>query len=117
VYESGALDSEENIDRNDPDLTIFGAQMYDAQGAPTPFAWRAASIDESGLLPYLSSRTGRYPVAVPAGAVSPLTVDLALRFRSLSPQGIRDVGLEEILPLEIFHMWTERLSVEVVGGF
>ena len=81
--------------------------MYDANGAPTGRAWEAASIDETGLLAYMESRTASYTVNVPTGTTGLLTVELALRFRSLAPAGVRDLGLERILPIEIFDMWRE----------
>jgi hypothetical protein len=116
VYESGQLTPDGDLldPAEDPDRAMFSATMYDASGAPTPFAWEAASIDESGLLRYLESRRASYRVAAaPDAASGPLTVDLALRFRSLSPAVVRQLGLEAILPIAIFDMWTTSLTVGV----
>jgi hypothetical protein len=115
VYRSGWLEANDDLvtAATDPDLTTFSAQMYDASGAPTGFAWEAASIDETGLLAYLESRTASYTVDVPPGTTGPLTVELALRFRSLAPAGVRSLGLDRILPIEIFDMWREAHQVSV----
>ncbi len=97
----------------DPDLVRFHSQLFDANGAPTPFAWEAVSIDESGLLPFLAVRAAGYSVPVGADVPGPLTVDMALRFRSLPPALVRRLGLERILPIEIFDMWRETRLVAV----
>jgi hypothetical protein len=116
VYRSGWLQPNDDLvtAAEDPDLVAFSAQMFDAAGLPTPFAWEAASIDESGLLPYLATRTASFTVAVPAGAVGPLTANMALRFRSLPPNFVRRLGLESILPIEIFDMWRETVMIAVI---
>jgi hypothetical protein len=115
VYRSGWLQANDDLvtAAQDPDLNTFSAQMYDADGQPTGFAWEAASIDESGLLQYLDSRTASYVIAVPPGTAGPLTVDVALRFRSLAPAGPRSLGLDRILPIEVFDMWRETHQVGV----
>lgn len=115
VYESGRLAANGDLPSasEDPDLTGFFARMYDAGGAPTPFAWLADTIDESGMLRYLESRRADYRVAVPDATPGPLTVELALRFRSLPPAVVRTLDLEEILPIEVFDMWTTSVLVDV----
>jgi hypothetical protein len=112
VYESGQLASNDDL-IHDADITTFSAQMYDAAGAPTGFAWLAASIDEAGLLKYLESRTATYEFSAPDQS-GQLTMELALRFRSLAPGGLRDLGLDRILPIEVFDMWTETVQVTVL---
>ncbi len=115
LYHSGALQDGGDLPTvaQDPDLELFTAQMYDADGAPTGFAWRAESIDESGLLPYLASRTGGWTVNVPGGTPEPLEVSLALRFRPIPPATMRELDLERLLPVEIFDMWTETTTVSI----
>jgi Cytochrome c554 and c-prime len=115
IYESGALTANGDLPSasEDPDLQGFFAVMYDATGAPTPFAWLAASIDETGLLRYLESRRVDYHVPVPAATPGPLTVQATLRFRSLPPAVVRELGLDDILPIEIFDMWTTSVPVGV----
>ena len=116
VYRSGWLQADDDLvtTAEDPDLVTFSAHMFDAAGLPTPFAWLAASIDESGLLPYLATRTASFTVPVPADATGPLTAELALRFRSLPPGIVRELGLESILPIEVFDMWRETRQIAVI---
>jgi hypothetical protein len=104
IYRSGALDAEDDLIR-DPDLAFFGARLLDANGEQTFFTWRATGIDESKLLQFGESREASYSVVVPPGTPGPLSVEAALRFRPLPPALVRDLGLERLLPIEIFTMW------------
>ncbi len=117
VYRSGWLkpDGDLVIPAEDPALTRFTAQMADADGAPTMFTWRAASIDDSELLEFLESRTGTYAIPIPPGTVGPLAVDVALRFRPIKPAIIRALDLDRLLPIEIFDMWKQSFPVDVSG--
>ena len=113
VYASGQLDPDDDDLVHDADLMHFWAQMKDADGNDTGFAWQAHAIDESGMLEYLASRSKTYTADLAPGTPGPLALEMALRFRPLRPSVLRDLGLEEYLPLEIFDMWTESVTVNV----
>jgi hypothetical protein len=118
IYRSGYLEANGDLvaASADPDLEFFGSTMRDASGNPTFFSWRAASIDESLLLPFGFTRTATYTVDVPIGAVGPLTVEMALNFRPMDPRVIRAVELDELLPIEIFEMWSDERTVAVTSA-
>lgn len=98
---------------SDPDLATFGAVMRDANGDRTFFTFRAASIDDSGLLEDGATRVVSYSIPLPPAAPGPLTVDATLRFRPVSPSMVRSLDLERLLPIEIFDMWTGQKTVVV----
>jgi hypothetical protein len=52
---------------------------------------------------------------VPIGAVGPLTVEMALNFRPMDPRVIRAIELDELLPIEIFEMWSDERTVAVTS--
>jgi hypothetical protein len=104
IYRSGSLDPTTGDLLQDPDLEFFGAIAYDANGAPTSMNFRAASIDESKLLPFRASRTANYSIMIPEGALFPLKLEVVLRFRPVRPSMIRELDLERLLPIEIFEM-------------
>ena len=49
---------------------------------------------------------------VPSGA-GPLQVEVTLRFRPIPPGLVRDLGLDHLLPIEIFDMWSGSFQVDV----
>lgn len=108
VYRSGWLEGpDDDLTKTDPDLVSFGSRLLDAGGAQTFFLWRAVDIDESKLLRRAETRPADYTFPVPVGTPGPLTVDVALRFRTFPPEVLRILDLERLLPeLVIFDMWT-----------
>jgi len=116
LYRSGWLEANGDLvdPADDADLVRFGSVMMDANGAPTLFTWRAATIDESELLRYGATRQASYAIEVPPGTPGPLTVSARLRFRPMKPAILRAASLPGLLPIEIFDMWTTAASVEVV---
>ncbi|MDP6460924.1 MAG: hypothetical protein QGH59_04020, partial [Gemmatimonadota bacterium] len=117
VYRSGYLLANGDLVTvaEDPDLTLFHSKLYDADGERTLLSFVATSIDDSLLLPYMSTRTAHYPVTVPAAASGPLTVEIMLRFRPIAPPILRAIDLPELLPIEIFDMWSASYTVAVTG--
>ena len=115
IYRSGWLEANADLvdPADDPDLAFFGSTMYDALGQPTFFTWRAASVDESLLLRFGDARTASYEVALAPGVTGPVTVELALNFRPVNPEMIRELELEELFPIEIFEMWSETREIPV----
>ncbi|MBZ0268156.1 hypothetical protein K8I85_08365, partial [bacterium] len=108
VYRSGWLEGADSTlvgEDVDPDLVSFGGRLLDAQGDRTFFLWRAEAIDESRLLPAGETRAAEYAFVVPLDAVSPLRVDVALRFRAFQPEQLIELGLTDLLPVRIFDMW------------
>lgn len=116
VYRSGWLtgpDQDLVTAAVDPDLALYQSRMFDSGGERTFFTWRAAAIDESGLIAVGETRTAGYTVDVPPGTPGPLAVDVALRFRPVAPEIARLVGESRLLPFEIFDMWTTSFAVAV----
>jgi hypothetical protein len=102
LYRSGGLAA--NGDLLPQDLEFFGSRLLDANNDPTFFTWRAVGIDESKLLQFGQSRVATYALEVPVDAVSPLSVDVKLRFRALPPELLRILDLEHLGAIEIFEM-------------
>jgi hypothetical protein len=97
----------------DPDLESFGSIMRDAVGARTFFTWQAATIDESQLLAVGQTRVADYTVPVPVGTTGPLHVSARLLFRPMAPGILRLAGLDHLLPIEVFEMWSGVWQVSV----
>ncbi len=114
VYRSGWLEADDSLTESDPDLVKFGSKLYDSDGQPTVFLWRAASIDESGLLQYGDTRVAEYTFDVPPGTPGPLAVNATLWFRSFPPAKLAELDLERLLPLVRFEMASELASVDVL---
>ena len=112
ILVSGRLDANGDLP-SDADLVKFGAVMRDAAGAPTFFTWRAVSIDETGLLQPGETRHASWTVPIPGGTAGPLTVEARLRFRPVSPAMVRMLGLDRLLPIEIFDMWSGSTTVSL----
>ena len=100
LHPNGDLVSE----AEDPSLAFFGAIAHDAQGNPTSMNFRAVSVDESRMIPFQGSSKKSYSALIPKGASSPLHLEVVLRFRPVRPSMIRELGLERLLPIEIFEM-------------
>jgi hypothetical protein len=114
VYRSGWLAGADSLlTTTDADLVSFGSHLLDAQGQPTFFLWRAVGIDEGRLLRHGATRPADYTFDVPPGTPGPLTVDVALRFRSFAPQQLTELGLERLLPIRIFTMWEPAVPYSV----
>ena len=106
LLHSGSLHPNGDLvtETEDPDLAFFGAIAHDPQGAPTSMNFRAATVDESRMIPYLASKTNSYSAQIPLGATAPIRVEVAVRFRPVRPSMIRELGLDRLLPIEIFEM-------------
>ena len=115
VYRSGWL-AEDGTLSDDPALTSFGARLIDFSGQATWFTWRAASLDKSRCLVFGETRVATYSVTLPAGVVGPLGVRVAVRYRPLPPGLLRALGLEALLPVEVFDLWSDKWTVDVEGG-
>jgi hypothetical protein len=115
VYRSGWLEANGDLvdPADDPDLVRFGSVLTDANGDPTQLTWRAVAIDESDLLRYGQTRQAVYSIGIPAGTAGPLAVNVRLRFRPMKPELVRAASLPELLPIEIFDMWSASASVTV----
>ncbi|MEE9381845.1 MAG: hypothetical protein V3V08_00325 [Nannocystaceae bacterium] len=98
----------------DPDLTLYSATLYDAAGDRTFFTWRAVDIDESHLHQAGEASEPQYKIHVPLSAVGPLTLDTRLRLRAMPPALLRELGLDDILPLAIHTIWEQSDTIAVV---
>jgi len=88
----------------DPQLGFFGAIAYDAQGNPTSMNFRAVSLDESRMIPFQGSVTKHYSGLISMSTTFPLHLEVVLRFRPVRPSMIRELGLDRLLPIEVFEM-------------
>lgn len=115
VYHSGYLkpDGELVSPAEDPELAFFGAIAFDKNGVPTPFNFRAASVDESRMIPFSATRTHDYAIATSGFAPGSYTLDVALRFRAVRPSMVRTLGLERLLPIDVYTMaeWSGTIVV------
>jgi hypothetical protein len=116
LFHSGSLHPNGDLvtESEDPSLAFMGAIAYDAKGNPTSMNFRAVSVDESRMIRSQESKTFSYSALIPPGATSPLHLEVVLRFRPVRPSMIRELGLERLLPIEIFEM--ERFEADVPLG-
>ncbi|TPV96757.1 MAG: hypothetical protein B7733_03155 [Myxococcales bacterium FL481] len=110
LYASGQLDESGDLVR-DEDLLRIGATLYDANGDETPFSWRAVRIDDSGLLGVKAARDQAYRIPVPDDVAFPLTLIATLHLRPISPGVVRELGLERLLPIEVFDIWQHEREI------
>jgi len=120
LYSSGQLDANGDLmdghsvfAARDPDLFNAQATMRRADGAATGFTWDAVGLDNPSI-PAGETRLLAYGFDVPHGTLGPVTVDVALRFRSFPPYVFRALGLDSLLPIPIIDMEeaTRQVSVE-----
>jgi len=111
VYSSGQLDENDDLIEDDD---LFNAQstMKRADGSPTPATWEAADIDNPSLSPG-ETRDMEYSMYVQSRYSGALSVKVALRFRSFSPSSLRELGLNELLPIPLIDMATASATVQV----
>ena len=64
------------------------------------------------MIPFQGSSTKSYSAFIPKGATSPIHLEVALHFRPARPSMIRELGLERLLPIEIFEM--ERFEADYI---
>jgi hypothetical protein len=87
--------------------------MRRADGAATGFTWDAVGLDDPTIRPG-ETRVVTYEFDVPPGTQGPITVDVALRFRSFPPYVFRALGLDSLLPIPIIDMeeTVRQISIE-----
>jgi hypothetical protein len=104
LYQSGQLDANGDLRDHhstlnpnaDPDLTIFRQTMRDGNGKEVLFFWQAQTV-ENNLIPPLAERTANYDIKLPANISGEVTLDVTLRFRTLQPYFLRELGLGELV--------------------
>jgi len=115
VYRSGYL--EENGDLvaadDDPDRASFTSVVFDGEGQPDPLPWDIVTIDETPMLQFGETRRVPYTIPVGSDLEGPILLTITVRFRPLVPRLLRDIDLEELLPIEIFDLWTKTYYVEL----
>lgn len=124
VYSSGLLDGNSDLmSRNsefvkngtlpeDTLLTLFNGVAY-KDGKETPFFWEATSVDNR-TIPSYKSYTASYTAPGPFEETT-LELSVRLRFRSLPPYLLREIGQNELIDdLVIFDMETTTLLIEII---
>lgn len=121
LYATGDLDANGDLrgyfgeldQYGDDDLVTFGSGFIDAGGNPTLFPWRAVEHISSTLSPGYA-KTVTYFVPTDAAIEGPVTIDVRLRFRRLSPFMLRALGLADFVErLEIIDIDQTTLTVEL----
>jgi hypothetical protein len=112
LYASGQLDGNDDIIEDDD---LFNAQstMLRADGMPTRATWEAAAIENPGITPG-ETRDVQYGFVVPVEASGELSIDVTLRFRSFSPSSLRDLGLDQLLPIPVVNMAEVNQTVQAL---
>jgi len=103
-YQSGQLDANGDLldqhsllaPNTDLDLTIFRQIMRDENGKEVLFFWQARSV-ENHLLAPLAEKTAQYKIKVPPNLTGEITLEVALRFRTLQPYFLRELGLGNLV--------------------
>jgi hypothetical protein len=114
IYSSGLLEDNDDLmdlDR-DPDLYNAQATMLRADGTPTGATWEATDLVNPSIAPG-ETTDWSYTFDIPANTVGPLQIEATLRFRSFPPGLFRDLGLEHLLPIPIFDMEGDTLTVDI----
>lgn len=104
LYQSGHLDANGDLldqhsalaPNTDPDLTIFRQIMRDENGKEVLFFWQARSV-ENHLLAPLAEKTANYQINLPPNFTGEITLEVALRFRTLQPYFLRELGLGHLV--------------------
>jgi len=120
-YQSGQLDANGDLldhhstlaPNADPDLTIFRQIMRDENGKEVLFFWQARSV-ENHLLAPLAEKTTSYKIKLPANLTGEITLEVALRFRTLQPYFLRELGLGNLVakvPIVDMARMTKRISL------
>jgi len=109
IYESGALDNEENIDKTS---TIYQSIFADKNGNPTEKVWKIESLISDNRIPPKKSATEEHSFNIPATATLPLNVETVLKYRS-APQHLVDelFGKGKVTPL-VVDMVTEKSQIK-----
>jgi len=103
-YQSGQLDANGDLldhhsalaPNADPDLTIFHQILRDENGKEVLFFWQARSV-ENNLLAPLAEKTVNYKIKLPPNLAGEITLEVALRFRTLQPYFLRELGLGNLV--------------------
>lgn len=110
LYSSGMLDANDDImdddsefPERDADLFNLQSTMLRADSSKTWAPWEIAYLVDPTLKAG-DSREADYSFTVPGTAVSPFTVDIALRYRTFPPHILREFELDWMLPLPIINM-------------
>jgi hypothetical protein len=122
IYQSGQLDANGDLlDRHselnpngDPDLVVFRQILRDANGKEVLFFWEAQSI-ENNLIPAFASNTAGYEIPISPGLSGEISIDITLRFRTLPPYFLRELGLGELVakvPIVDMAHFTRRIRIE-----
>jgi hypothetical protein len=70
--------------------------MRDESGKEVLFFWQAKTV-ENNLIPLFSEKTATYQIKLPANLTGAITLEVVLRFRTLPPYFLRELGLGELV--------------------
>lgn len=104
LYESGQLDANSDLmdhhselnPNADRDLTIFRQRMFGVDGNEVLFFFEAKTV-ENNMIPFLATKTATYKIPVPVNLSGTLSLEVALKFRSLPPYFLRELGLGDLV--------------------
>jgi hypothetical protein len=104
LYQSGQLDANGDLmdhhsslnPNADSDLTIFRQLMYGETGKEVLFFWQAKTV-ENNLIPTFGSKTASYEFALPQNLSGEINLEVTLRFRTLPPYFLRELGLGDLV--------------------
>lgn len=88
LLHSGALDAQGNLT---PGTLHYRTIVHDAQGRDTTLFWNTVKKIRDRRIPSLGSLDERIPL--PQGLRGQVTVEAALRYRSISPAGLAEAGV------------------------
>ncbi|MDZ7362517.1 MAG: cytochrome c family protein [candidate division KSB1 bacterium] len=121
LYQSGQLDANGDLlDHHsvlapsaDADLTIFRQIMRDESGREVLFFWQAKTVTNN-LIPPFGEKSATYKIPLPAVLSGEITLEVILRFRSLQPYFLRELGLADLVarvPIVDMAKATQRIAI------
>ncbi len=104
------MDEESEFTQRDSSLFNLQSTMRRADGSKTMLTWDVTSLDNPALRAG-QTQSAPYAFNVPQSATGPLSINVALRYRSFPPWVIRSLDLQSLLPITIIDMNTGSATV------
>jgi Cytochrome c554 and c-prime len=109
LHHSGALNAQGD---HKPGAALFRTEVFDADGALTTRFWRTARKGRDHRVPARGSVVERVVLPLKAGAYKPpLQVRVKLRYRSVPPWGLQEVGLRGKVKVPVVTMAEASRSI------
>ena len=110
IFRSGALDAEGNIDE---EAVIFNAHAVTEDGHHTVKPWEITRFEYNHTIPPKGSSTEKFSFLILPHAKDPLTLEVALRYRSY-PQSVANMLLGDEAPvLPLIDMAKRKITIEI----